>query len=150
MRDREPQKAGAEHRAEFDTKSFTTHDYWRVDQAGIHQHWLGFRNWSLSWNEIVSRRLGPVASPAWLFLIFVPIAGGPYQPIVLEDRQGRKRKVNRLGTNGDRLDAFLRQYLNPTGEAHRAQTYANAIQNPDYARLVQELNGVTPDSRMHL
>jgi hypothetical protein len=76
----------------------------------------------------VSRRLGPVASPAWLFLIFVPIAGGPYQPIVLEDRQGRKRKVNRLGTNGDRLDAFLRQYLNPTGEAHQAQTYSNAIQ----------------------
>ena len=102
--------------------------YWRVDQAGIHQHWFGFRNWSLSWNEIASRRLGPVASPAWLFLIFVPIAGGPYQPIVLEDRRGRKRKVNRLGTNGDRFDAILRQYLNPTGEAHQAQTYANAIQ----------------------
>jgi hypothetical protein len=102
--------------------------YWKVDQAGIHQFWFGFKNWSLPWNEIVSRRLGPVASPAWLFLILVPIAGGPYQPIVLEDRQGRKRKVNRLGTNGDRLDAFLLQYLNPTGEAHQAQTYSNAIQ----------------------
>jgi hypothetical protein len=102
--------------------------YWKVDQAGIHQHWFGFRNWSLAWNEIASRRLGPMASPAWLFLVFVPIAGGQYQPIILEDRRGRKRKVNRLGTNGDRLDAILRPYLSPTGEARQAQTYSDSIQ----------------------
>ena len=102
--------------------------YWRVDQEGIRQYWFGFRNWSLSWNEIVSRRLGPVASPAWFFLFLLPIAGGPYQAIVLEDRQGRKRKVNRLGTNGGRLDALVRHYLDSTGEAHQAQAYWNAIQ----------------------
>ena len=102
--------------------------YWRVNQAGIDQCWFGFRTWSLPWNAIVSRRLGPVASPSWFFLNFVPIAGGLYQPIVLEDRQGRKRKVDRLGTNGDRLDAILRLYLNPTGEAHLARIYSGAIQ----------------------
>ena len=102
--------------------------YWKVDMTGIHQHWFGFRNWSVAWNEIVSRRLGPVATPAWLFLFIVPIAGGYYQPIVLEDRRGRKRKVNRLGTNGGRLDAMLRQYLNSPGEAQQAQLYSNGIQ----------------------
>jgi hypothetical protein len=102
--------------------------YWRVNQAGIDQCWFGFRTWSLPWKEIVSRRLGPIASPSWFFLSFIPIAGGLYQPIVLEDRQGRKRKVNRLGTNGDRLDAILRHHLNPTGEARQAQTYWDAIQ----------------------
>jgi len=133
--------------------------YWKVNQAGIHQYWFGFRNWSLPWNEIVSRRLGPVASPAWLFLLILPIAGGRYQPIVLEDCQGRKRKVNRLGTNGDRLDAILRYDLTPTGEATQAQTYANAIQEAqaicarqDAARIPLHLS--TSDSpvvrmRMH-
>jgi hypothetical protein len=96
--------------------------YWRVNQAGIDQCWFGFRTWSLPWNEIVSRQLGPVASPSWFFLLFIPIAGGRYQPIVLEDRRGRKRKVNRLGTNGDRLDAILRHYLSPIGEARQART----------------------------
>jgi hypothetical protein len=102
--------------------------YWKVDQAGIHQHWFGFRNWSLSWNEIASRRLGPIATPTWFFFYFVPIAGGEYQPIILEDREGRIREVNRLAKNGDRLDAILRQYLNPTGEAQHAKTYSKAMQ----------------------
>jgi hypothetical protein len=103
--------------------------YWRVDQAGIHQYWFGLRNWRLSWSEIVSRTLGPQSSPAWLFLYFVPVAGGPYQPIVLEDRQGRKRRVNRLAQNGDRVDAMIRQHLDFAGEAHAARTYWNAIES---------------------
>jgi hypothetical protein len=101
--------------------------YWKVNQAGIEQYWFGFRIWRLPWNEIVSRRLGPVATPSWLFLFIIPIAGGLYQPIVLEDRQGRIRKVNRLGTNGDRLDEFLRWHLNPAGETRLAQVHSDAI-----------------------
>jgi len=53
--------------------------------------------------------------------------GGPYQAIILEDSQGRKRKVNRLATNGDRLDGIVRNLLNSPGEAKRAQTYSQAI-----------------------
>ncbi len=102
--------------------------YWRVNQTGIDQYFFGFRTWSLPWKEIVSRQLGPVATPSWLFLFFIPIAGGLYQPIVLEDRQGRKRKVNRLAKNGDRLGAILQHSLNPTGVARQVQTYSNAIQ----------------------
>jgi hypothetical protein len=87
--------------------------YWMVNQAGLDQYWFGSRIWSLPWKEIDSCRLGPVATPSWLFRYLIPIAGGLYQPIVLKDRQGRQRKVNRLRTNGDRLDAFLRLQLNP-------------------------------------
>jgi hypothetical protein len=112
--------------------------YWKVDQVGIHQSWLGFRHWSLPWNEIVSRRPGPVESPTWVSFGPLPIAGGVYQPLVLEDRQGRKRKVNRLGTNGHRLDAILRNHLNPTGEAHLAQIHADEMQR---ARAIHSRQG---------
>jgi hypothetical protein len=101
--------------------------YWRVDQAGIHQYRLGLRNWSLPWTEIVSRQLGPYKA-TWIFLVWIAITGPPYQEIVLKDRRGRNRKINRLTTNGDRLDTLVRQIVNPNGEAELAQRYARAMQ----------------------
>jgi len=100
--------------------------YWRVDQAGIHQYCFGLRNWSLPWADIVSRELGPPGNP-WVFFLIIPIMGGPYQAIILENCQGRRRKVNRLATNGDRLDALVRYYLNPGGEAKFSHTYSDAV-----------------------
>ncbi len=100
--------------------------YWSVNQVGIHQHWFGFKNWSLAWNEIVSRQLGPFGS-AWVFYFFIPIMGGPYQAIVLEDRRGRKRKVNLLATNGLRLDAMLRHLLDAPEELRQARTCEHAM-----------------------
>jgi len=100
--------------------------YWRVDQAGIHQYCFGLRNWSLPWADIVSRELGPPGNP-WVFFGIIPIMGGPYQAIILEDCQGLRRKVNRLATNGDRLDAIVRYHLNPGGEAKLSHTYSDAM-----------------------
>jgi hypothetical protein len=101
--------------------------YWRVNQAGIHQYWFGFKNWSLAWNEIVSRQLGPFGN-AWFFFLLIPILGGPHQAIVLDDRRGRKRKVNRLATNGLRLDAMLRHLLDAPEELRRARTFEHAME----------------------
>jgi hypothetical protein len=101
--------------------------YWRVDQAGIHQYRLGLRTWSLRWTEIVSRDLGPYEL-TWIFLPFIAIPWKPYQAIVLQDRQGRKRRINRMATNGDRLDALVRLYVNPTREAEIALRYTRATQ----------------------
>jgi hypothetical protein len=101
--------------------------YWRVDQAGIHQYRLGLRTWSLSLTEIVSRELGRYEL-TWLFLPFIAIPWKPYQAIVLQDRQGRKRRINRMATNGDRLDVLVRLYVNPTREAEIARRYTWATQ----------------------
>jgi hypothetical protein len=101
--------------------------YWRVDQAGIHQRCLGMAGWNLPWSEIVARALGPAGSP-WILLVVIPVAGGPYQALVLVDRAGRRRKVNRLGTNGDRLDAIVRFYLDPAEELRRAELSRQALQ----------------------
>jgi hypothetical protein len=101
--------------------------YWRVDQAGIHQRCLGIAGWHLPWSEIVARELGPAGSP-WVLLLVIPVAGGPEQALVLVDRAGRRRKVNRLGTHGDRLDAIVRFYLDPTEEARRAELSRQAFQ----------------------
>jgi hypothetical protein len=100
--------------------------YWRVDQAGIHQYRLGWRSWSLRWTEIVSRDLGPYEL-RWIVLPFIAISR-PYQAIVLEDRQGRKRRVNRHATNGERLDSLVRLYVNPTREADLARRSMRAMQ----------------------
>lgn len=127
--------------------------YWRVDQAGIQQRCLGMRNWDLPWSAIVSRNAGP-SKNRWLilfpFLIF-PIAGGPYQAIFLRDRTGRKRKFNRLATNGDRLDALVRRYLNPTKEAGLARRHVRVMQAAEARYERQEtvyapLHRVTPDT----
>jgi hypothetical protein len=104
--------------------------YWRIDHAGIHQRCLGFRNWDLAWNAIVSRTVGPDQSKRWVvifpFVIF-PIMGGPYQAILLYDRAGRTRKFNRLATNGDKLDELIRHYLNPTREAEFSERYSQVM-----------------------
>jgi hypothetical protein len=89
--------------------------YWRVDGEGIHQYCLGLRNWSLPWTEIVSRQLEPPET-SWAFLGPIIITGHLNQPMVLKDQQGHRRKVNRLATNADRLDAMVQVYVNPAGQ----------------------------------
>jgi hypothetical protein len=84
--------------------------YWRVDEEGIHQYCLGLRNWSLPWTDILSRQLEPPET-SWALLWPVAIMGSLNQPMVLKDRQGHKRKVNRLATNADRLDAIVQFYV---------------------------------------
>jgi len=102
--------------------------YWRVDGEGIHQYCLGLRNWSLRWTDIVSRELGPPET-SWALLGPIYITGMLNQPMVLKDRQGHKRKVNRLATNADRLDAMVQVYVNPGGQAELARRYSRAVQN---------------------
>jgi hypothetical protein len=97
---------------------------WRVDGEGIHQRCWGLRNWDLPWTAIRARSLGPYRQKRVLLLNFVlPILSGPYQAILLEDHAGRTRRVNRLARNGDRLDAMVRSYLNPTEEAELAERH---------------------------
>ena len=90
--------------------------YWRVDRAGIHQYCLGVRNWSLSWTEIVSRQLRATEVP-------VGAAGadrhhGKSQSAAgAEGPTGTSRKVNRLATNADRLDAMVQGFVNPGRQA---------------------------------
>jgi len=102
--------------------------YWRVDVEGIHQYCLGLRNWSLPWTEIVSRQLGPPET-SWAFLGPIIVTGNLNQPMVLKDRHGHRRKVNRLATNADRLDAMVQVYVNPGGQAELGRRYSRAVQN---------------------
>ena len=108
--------------------------YWRVDGEGIHQYCLGLRNWSLPWTDIVSRQLGPTET-SWALLGPIAITGILNQPMVLKDRQGHKRKVNRLATNADRLDAMVQVYLNPNGYAEQGRRYARAVQSAQKAHI---------------
>jgi hypothetical protein len=124
--------------------------YWRVDESGIHQYCIGLWSWSLPWTDIVSRELGPPGNP-WVFFSIIPIMGGPYQAIILKDRQGRRRKVNRLATNGDRLDAMVRNLLNSPGEVKLAQTYSHAIREAQaisarHGAALAELQFATKDA----
>jgi hypothetical protein len=94
--------------------------YWRVDGEGIHQYCLGLRNWSLPWTDIVSRQFGPPET-SWALLGPIAIMGSLNQPMVLKDRHGHRRKVNRLATNADRLDAIVQVYVNPGGYADQGR-----------------------------
>jgi hypothetical protein len=102
--------------------------YWRVDGEGIHQYCLGLRGWTLHWTEIVSRTLGPPET-GWALLGPIIITGILNQPMVLKDRQGRKRKVNRQAMNADRLDALVQFYVNPGGQAELGRRKAQALQS---------------------
>jgi hypothetical protein len=102
--------------------------YWRVDAAGIHQYCLGLRNWTLPWTEIVSRQLGsPETSLALLGPIILTAILN--QPMVLKDRKGHRRKVNRLATNADRLDGMVQVYVNPGRQAELGRRYARTIRS---------------------
>jgi hypothetical protein len=113
--------------------------YWRVDRSGIHKHCWGLWNWDLPWTEIVSRTLGPAAGKRILLINFVlPILRGPYQAMLLKDQAGRRRKVNRLALNGDRLDALVRYYLDPAAETEFAERYAQTMRRAEATHERQE------------
>jgi hypothetical protein len=111
--------------------------YWRVDRDGIHQYCLGLRNWSLPWTEIVSRQLGPPET-SWALLGPIVITGILNQPMVLKDRQGHRRKVNRLATNADRLDTMVQFYVNPAGQADLARRYSRTLEDAQKAHAAQD------------
>jgi hypothetical protein len=103
--------------------------YWRVDQAGIQKRCLGVKIWDLPWDEITSYALGPCKREDVVVIgLVMVIVAGPYQGIVLENQAGRRRKVNRLATNGDRLDALVRYYLNLSGEAELGEGFEPGIE----------------------
>jgi hypothetical protein len=112
---------------------------WRIDDLGIHQRCLGIWNWDLFWLDIVSCDVGKPRGKRWLILLPIPILTGNYQAIILEDRWGRKRNVNRLALNGERLDALVRLYLNPTEEMEIAERYRQAVETAQEAHERQEL-----------
>jgi hypothetical protein len=119
--------------------------YWRVDQEGIHQRYLGMPIWHLPWAELASRELGKLHN-TWIWFWLLPIAGGPDQKILLKDRRGRTRKVNRMATNGDRLDVLVRLHLDPRGEAELEERHSRAIDTATWIHRKQ----TSTESPLHL